>query len=168
MVDAPDPPSRAYVEQFDHGIAEVVPRDGERAAVRAEGEPVNRVTAVRSVRGPRSPPRDGVVQLDAAVLSPDGEQPAVGPQGHDARLRPGRRQHADGGRRAQERRQEGVACVWRVLQGDGLAGEQEGAVEPVRGLRLGAEPLGVGRQGTVARGAALVERDEPGDDREDE
>ena len=75
---------------------------------------------------------------------------------------------ADRRRALDQRGEQAAARLRAVVERDALAGEQQRAVEVVLGERARAEPLGVGGGRLLARAAALLERDEPGDDGEHE
>ena len=77
-------------------------------------------------------------------------------------------QHADRGRALEQGGAEVAARLHRVVERDGLAGEQHGAVQAGLGEGARAEPLGLGRGRLLARGSALLERDDPGDQRQHE
>ena len=77
-------------------------------------------------------------------------------------------QHADRRRALEQRRQQAAARLRRVVQRHALAREQQGAVEVVLRERLRPESLRRGHGRLGARIAALVERDQTGDHRDDE
>ena len=129
--------------------------------------------------GERHDPRAGIPGLDSGDASPylrveqehvaggvaDGERALIGAKRGRRYGFAGAAKHTDGGRAVQQRGAQVPARLRRVVERDGLAGEQR-AVQAVLGEGTRAEPLRVGRGRLLARGSALLERDAPGDQRE--
>ena len=77
-------------------------------------------------------------------------------------------QDADRGRALEQCGEQAAARLDGVVQRHALPGQQQRAVQLGLDQGAGAEPLGVSRGRLFARVAALVERDEAGDQREHE
>ncbi len=113
-------------------------------------------------------PGCGVEEPERAVVVEDGERAVVGAEGDGGQAVAVAAQHTDGRRALEQRRQQAAARLRRVVQRHALTGEQQGAVEVVLRERLRPEPLRRGRGRFGARIAALVERDQTGDHRDDQ
>jgi hypothetical protein len=69
--------------------------------------------------------------------------------------------HADSGRTSEQRGEQVAARLQRVIERQALVREQQRAIQVLVREGARAEPLGVGGDRVLVRGAALVERDEP-------
>ena len=143
-------------------------RNREPAAVRAVGELDDRPVPGVHVGRLDASPGSRVEQEDVAGGVAGGQRAPVRAQRQRRHPLSHAAHDADGRRALVQRGEQAAARLRAVVERDALAGEQQRAVEVVLGERARAEPLRVGAGGLVARGAALLEREEPGDDREDE